>query len=65
MNLIGDLRYVAPEEYHAFVDDESTSTREAVRQRFQQFAETQGAPFEQQRFDQQFPPGYFGHRAAF
>ena len=37
MNMIGDLRYVAPEEYAAFVDEESTSQRQAVRLRYQQY----------------------------
>lgn len=65
MNMIGDLRYVAPEEYAAFIDDESPKLRQKVRRRFMQTAKIEGRDFDQLRFDQQFPPGYFGHREAF
>lgn len=50
MNLLGDLRYVSPEEYAAFAAEEDPQIREAARSR------NPGA---------EFPPGYFAHRAAF
>jgi len=66
MNLIGDLRYVAVEEYAAFQDSESPEQREDG---FQQFR--RGMPEEadevglRAEFDRLAPPGYFGHRRAF
>ncbi len=58
MNLLGDLRYVDPREYAAYADLESAADRERARN-----ADRCGeacAPF-----DERFPPGYFGRRAAF
>lgn len=63
MNLIGDLRYVAVEEYAAFEDFELPERREYW---FQQFR--RGMPAEadlRAEFDRMAPPGYFGHRLAF
>ena len=66
MNLIGDLRYVADAEYAAFAGDESAAEREQWYQRFRD-----GHPADadektvRSAFDEQAPPGYFGHRAAF
>ena len=58
MNLLGDLRYVDAQEYAGYADLESTAEREAAR-----LAATCTAPCPP--FDERFPPGYFGHRAAF
>jgi len=66
MNLIGDLRYVADEEYAAFLDLESAEERELWYQWF-----LLGKPDDSDEsivrweFDTQAPPGYFGHRRAF
>jgi len=66
MNLIGDLRYVADEEYAAFLDIESAEEREFWYQRFRR-----GKPADvdestvRSEFDEKAPPGYFGHRRAF
>jgi len=67
MNLIGDLRYVAREEYAAFAADESAADRERW---FKAYAKENGIDAaeldEQQReFNEQFPPGFFAHRDAF
>ena len=67
MNLIGDLRYVAKEEYAAFAADESAADRERW---FKAHAMERGVddaePETQQRdFDERFPPGFFAHRDAF
>jgi len=66
MNLNGDLRYVADEEYAAFIDMESPDDREFWYQRYRQ-----GRPADSDEsavrweFDQKAPPGFFGHRRAF
>jgi hypothetical protein len=61
MNLLGDLRYVANGEYAVFAQEEPAGVREQRRTDWiaQNGAESGPA------FDQKFPPGYFGHRAAF
>jgi len=66
MNLIGDLRYVASEEYAAFEDLESPEQREHW---FQQFRRSKPEETDEGRLRAEFnrlaPPGYFGHRRAF
>jgi hypothetical protein len=61
MNVLGDLRYVTRGEFAAYADVESATER-AERRR--QWESAQG-PDSGAAFDQKFPPGYFGHRAAF
>lgn len=67
MNLVGDLRYVAREEYAAFADDETVAERdrwfEAYRQRVT--ADETDVDALRNTFDDRFPPGYFAHRRAF
>jgi hypothetical protein len=60
MNLLGDLRYVKPDEYAAYVDLEPPGERERLRAEWEK---TRG-PGSGEAFDGKFPPGYFGHRAA-
>lgn len=70
MNLVGDLRYVAPGEYAAFADEESDDERErwfrillATRQ-----VQTDGGVDEmalRAEFDRDRPPGFYAHRQAF
>lgn len=66
MNLIGDLRYVADEEYAAFLDIESVVEREYWYERFRRSKpadiDESAARF---AFDAHAPPGFFGHRRAF
>jgi hypothetical protein len=57
MNVLGDLRYVAPGDYAAYSADEPAGVRDAEKQRW---AANGGALAD---FDTRFPPGYFGHRA--
>lgn len=66
MNLIGDLRYVADEEYAAFLDVESVEERERWYQRFRRSkpVDSDDAAVRQE-FEEKAPPGYFGHRRAF
>jgi hypothetical protein len=66
MNMIGDLRYVSKEEYAAFADDET----EEQRQRwFRAYASRLPEPRDdaaiREKFDAQFPAGYFALREAF
>ena len=60
MNLLGDLRYVEAGEFASYADVESPSERAELRKSWE---EAQGAG-SGAAFDQKFPPGYFGHRAA-
>ncbi len=60
MNLLGDLRYIDAAEYAQYVDLEPAAERERQRAIWQQQCTAPCAPF-----DQKFPPGYFGHLAAF
>ena len=66
MNLTGDLRYVADEEYAAFLDVESRKDRKYWYKRFR---ESRPADMDEStvkwQFDQKAPPGFFGHRRAF
>ena len=66
MNLNGDLRYVAYEEYAAFLDMESEEDREYWYKKFRRDhpADSNEANL-RWRFDEKAPPGYFGHRKAF
>jgi Calcineurin-like phosphoesterase len=61
MNLLGDLRYVDAGEYASYGDLESPAERAELRQAW----ETANGTGSGTAFDQKFPPGYFGHRAAF
>jgi hypothetical protein len=60
LNLLGDLRYVDAAEMAAYTDLEPAAAREAARAAWPQSCSAPCAPFETQ-----FPPGWFGHRAAF
>ena len=61
MNLLGDLRYVEAGDYASYGDLESSAERAELRQAW----ETAQGAGSGAAFDQKFPPGYFGHRAAF
>lgn len=61
MNILGDLRYVEAGEYASYGDLESPAERMELRRAWEAaHGSGSGAAF-----DQKFPPGYFGHRAAF
>lgn len=60
MNLLGDLRYVSPGEFASYVAEEPVGQRDALRTEWL----ARSGPGSGAAFDQQFPPGYFGHRAA-
>ena len=66
MNLVGDLRYVAVEEYAAFVADESPQERERwFRIYYDQQALVVDEDALRAEFNSSRPPGFFGHRRAF
>jgi hypothetical protein len=68
MNLVGDLRYVAPGEYAAFAEDESEQDRERWFRIFIAQQLNIGEPDEdalRAEFNKERPPGFFGHRQAF
>ena len=60
MNVLGDLRYVDPGEFAAYTDVESATERADRRKAWEAAQGAGSGP----AFDQKFPPGYFGHRAA-
>lgn len=67
MNLIGDLRYVSPEEFAAYEAGEDPKARKhALKQTLQALAAANPDLRQVHRdFDRRCPPGYFGHRQAF
>jgi hypothetical protein len=68
MNLVGDLRYVAPGEYAAFAEDESPEERERWFRIFSAQRLSIGDSGEavlRAEFNKERPPGFFGHREAF
>ncbi len=60
MNVLGDLRYAVPGEFAAYGADEPPGQRESLRADWI----TRNGQGSGPAFDQRFPPGYFGHRAA-
>lgn len=66
MNLIGDLRYVADEEYASFLDMESPKERELWYRRFRNSKPVDSdESIVRSEFNRNAPPGFFGHRRAF
>ncbi len=70
MNLMGDLRYVTPQEYAAFADAKSEGRRRAAYQEYVDWRKSRselapvGAGFEQE-WMQSHPLGFVEHRTAF
>jgi hypothetical protein len=66
MNLTGDLRYVSAAEYAAFADQEPAAIREAEFARYvADPARSENPGDARESFNAAYPPGFFGHRAAF
>lgn len=67
MNLVGDLRYVGPDDFYSYASQEPPRAREAAFERFRARDDARHLPPEEarRRFDLRFPRGFFGHRAAF
>ena len=66
MNMIGDLRYVSKSEYAAFADDETEEERERW---FAAYSKRNASALSPEtlrdKFEQQFPAGFFALRRAF
>ncbi len=65
MQLTGERRYTSDAEYAAFADDEDPARREAA---YAAHLERRGIADDasaRSTFAQKYPPGYFGHQAAF
>jgi hypothetical protein len=65
MNLTGDMRYVAAEEFAAFSDDEDPTKRSTARAAFIAAADPASGKDPATEFDERYPAGFFGHRAGF
>ncbi len=65
MDLVGDLRYVTKGEFAAFAADETAAMRDAAYAWHAARPPAGRAPLTRAEFDARFPPGFFGHRAAF
>jgi Calcineurin-like phosphoesterase len=68
MNVLGDLRYVIPEEFAAFTTPDSARLREALWERIRE-AKKPGEPAlgdeDRRRFEAAHPLGWVEHRQAF
>lgn len=65
MNLIGDLRYVAPGDYAAFAAEEDAAVRAAAYAAFAAAAPAGDSAATRAEFDAAYPPGFFARQAAF
>jgi len=67
MNLVGDVRYVAPGEYAAFADEEDAEERDLWLEAFRitRAPPDQDADELRAQFDTTYPAGFFAHRRAF
>lgn len=63
MNLVGDLRYVAPGDYASFAPEEDPAARAAAYAAFAESAGDRAAA--RVEFDGTYPPGFFARQAAF
>src|SRR5688572_28488933 len=66
MNMLGDLRYVSPEEFAAFQEPDSQRRRSAVWERLLAERRRRGEPAptdeDRQRFEAEVPLGWVEHR---
>lgn len=66
MNMIGDLRYVSKAEYAAFSSDESVAERDKWFAAYaRRYAGSSSANSLRDKFESQFPAGFFALRRAF
>jgi hypothetical protein len=65
MNLIGDRRYVALEEYASYTKEDSALYREKSYKKYRSFYGLDNDQASKTRFDNLHPPGYFGLHALF
>lgn len=65
MNMMADFRYVTDEDFAAFAGEESVATRDSAFTHFRAAHGSRPAKESRAEFDERYPPGYFGRRAAF
>lgn len=65
MNLVGDLRYVAAEEFAAFAGEEDPASREIAYAAFLERRGSEDDEAARAAFAENYPPGFFAHRRAF
>lgn len=66
MNLMRDLRYVNPESYQAWAEDEKKADRRAAWRIFSKAMAASGkGQVSIEEFDEQYPPGYFARQQSF
>jgi hypothetical protein len=75
MNLVGDLRYVTPEDYASFADDESEKRQSAAYESYQEYCQRRAEALNQpdpkftlkmeERWKKTHPVGLVEHRQAF
>jgi hypothetical protein len=65
MNLMGDLRYVVPEDYSAFADGRSEQRRKTAFQNYSRQQIERGRPVDEATWMRAHPIGFVEHREAF
>jgi hypothetical protein len=68
MNLYGDLRYVTPEEYASYADNNSAQVRDTYWQAYLKQTKKSGAiptPADRQKWEEEHPLGFFEQRFQF
>ena len=65
MVMTGDLRYVSPQEFAAFAEDETQAQRDALYTEYRRLNPGGDEATVRQTFDQQYPPGFVALREAF
>jgi hypothetical protein len=69
MNVLGDLRYVTPEEFAEFKSPDSVALRDALWERVRKARQEKGEPDataeDRRRFDTEHPLGWVEHRRAY
>ena len=65
MNMMGDLRYVVPEDYSAFADSKSEQRRKTAFQNYSRQQVERGRPVDETTWMRAHPIGFIEHREAF
>ena len=65
MVMTGDLRYVSPEEFAAFADDESQADRDSLYAEYRRFNPGGEDAEVRSSFDMQYPPGFVALKKAY
>jgi hypothetical protein len=65
MNMVGDLAYVAPEEYAAFANSRSEQRRKTAFQSYARLEARKGRKADEEEWTREHPLGFVEHRDAF